>query len=283
MRSASYVRPMTTSEVYAAAFELYRRCFRPLLAINFIYTVLVIVLNYLNRPGVLRLGPTLAILTELVQIYIYAVVVIAASNAVLGRPVRVAPAFQRAAAPRALAKMLVFALPLPLARLLYLAFFPAATATLTLAAYVGGGLAIFLVMFVFRIFFLFAAPVSVLEKRGLLATVRRVVRLSAAFALPNFWRYGLFFVPFQALRALASVVLVAGFLLGTGPTATIDDLSLFLLQQIPLGLVILFLNPLRNLVATLLYYDARARQEGYDREVLAEEMGYQPLTELITA
>ena len=288
MQSASYVRPMTISEIYTAAFRLYGRHYRPLLVINFIYTVLVLALNYFNRPAAgTSLGFLLAVMTELVQVYIYAVMVVAASNAVLARPVRVGPAFRRPASPPVLAKLLIFSLPLPLMRLLYLAFFPLpaepASSLPALTSYFGGSFILFGLMFAARILLLFAAPVSILEKRGILDTLRRVLRLSWQFAGANFVRYGIFFVPFQALRWIAArIFLFGGLLLAASTQFSLTGMAAFLLMQVPLGLVILFLNPLGNLVAVLLYYDARARSENYHHEVLAEEMGYQPITEWIT-
>ena len=288
MQSASYVRPMATSEIYAAALRLYRRHFRPLLVINLIYTVLVLTLIYLSRPAAgTSIGFLLAVLTELVQVYIYAVMVVAASNAVLARPARVEPSFRRAAAPGVLVKLLIFSLPLPLLRLLYLAFFPLPAGPIstlpTLTSYLGGSFILFGLMFAVRILLLFAAPVSILEKRGIVDTLLRVLRLSWKFAGANFIRYGIFFVPFQMLRWFAArILLFGGLLLAASTQFSLSGMGAFLLMQVPLGLVILFFNPLGNLVAVLLYYDARARSENYHHEALAEEMGYQPITEWIT-
>jgi hypothetical protein len=48
------------------------------------------------------------------------------------------------------------------------------------------------------------------------------------------------------------------------------------------SLFALLLAPYLNLVLTLFYYDLRARKENYNEELLAQDMGYKPLGEMVT-
>src|SRR5574338_204708 len=109
---ASFVRPMTLSEIFRNALVLYRRHFGPLVAITLVYSLLYYPLQALiqlvlpetfNEIANLLIAPLLN--------FAYAATVVATSNAVLGRPVKVFDAYRRVLTGRIALILLVFVLP----------------------------------------------------------------------------------------------------------------------------------------------------------------------------
>lgn len=289
MQETNFVRPMTLREIFRGSFVLYRRHFWTFLAITLVYTLLYYPLNTLINWTVPESGEELAnILISPILNFAYAATVIAASNAALGRPVKLLDSYRRVLTPRILLIMVVFGLPFQLVSFLYGEIYAAAVPAgerLTFAENLVDFFALPLVSVAVHTLLIFRAQVTVLEKRGLWDTIRRVVRLSlenfnrkllvTTFIWKLFYFWLVLWIPFILVTP---PVLIYVLLTGSQPS----DAAIWIGLQIPAALFELFVSPYGLLLSILLYYDVRARKEAYNQMVLAEEMGYQPITELIT-
>ena len=57
---------------------------------------------------------------------------------------------------------------------------------------------------------------------------------------------------------------------------------IFLSDVFSVYLLAFFLVPFYNLFYMLMYYEYRARHENYNEEILAQDMGYQPMQEMMS-
>ncbi len=130
----------------------------------------------------------------------------------------------------------------------------------TIAA--GIGLLVFIPGIVVYIWFCLAAPVVIIEREGGFGALKRSRVLVKGFFDKTF-----FLVVWLTLAEAFVVILVLSlpFLVGSFPGFP----SLLSFLSICLSLPI---NAFRVISTTMLYYDLRIRKEGYDRQLLAQEL-----------
>ena len=288
MHDLNFVRPMRLREIFANALTLYARHLKTFIAITLLYLAFQYILQGIIRWKLsdAAQGTAYIIIQPLLSLA-YAATVIAASNAVLGRPVRVIQAYRRVIIPRILLIMLIFSLPFQIISYAYERYHQANFSS-------GGPVNLLGTWFDNLIFpalvvalhtlLLFRAPVTVLEKRGTRDTIRRVLRLfvenidGKTLTVGFAWRFLLFIVMVNVPFVLVTVPALL-YVMVTGQQ--LSEFSIWLGFQVLTAVLDLFASPYGLLLSILLYYDIRARKEAYNALALAEEMGYQPITEMI--
>jgi len=259
---------MGTIEIWRSVFELYRQYFLKLILVNafvmvsslFSYGTALLGLQAGTESGsivLVCLLPSISVVLGLIAIYIgLAATIVAASNAVLGRPVSVGGALRRVFSARLIWRLLL--------------------ASIEVGIRIEIGFVLLIIPgIILSVWYLFFSPVLVLEK----ITARSVLlKRSRELVRGHFWRllfvYGiLFYIPY----------LVISFVMGILVGLTGLDVLLAQLVSMVLGSIYgLVAAPVGSLLLTLLYYDLRARKENYNEELLAQEMGYRPLGEMVT-
>jgi hypothetical protein len=254
-------RPRSASELVDASFQVLRRGYLPLVTIMAIaYVPWLIVVMTVTRAVLLgagdvsaRLGQTftMMMLFSAGALVWFALIdgamTAAASDGYLGHPIDIGSALRR---------MLSRAASL-------------------LGAAILRGLAIgigFLFLFVPGVYFwakYFAAPIAVvLEGRGPLEAMGR----SSVLTGGEKWRvlrllilvWGIYFVIGFAIQIVMSIF---------GASAADPRSPIFLVAQVVGALFTVLTYPLVAVAQTLLYYDLRIRKEGYDIELMAQQMG----------
>ena len=284
------LRPRSTTEILDAAVQLLRRHFAPLFTLGVITLVPMMVIGVISAlvtdPTTTVAGeippeliPVFAIGLPIAVVWFIvgdAALIVAASDAYLGHAVSVAAALRRA-----LSRWLsVLGAVLLKAVIIFAAFMGAsivaAIAGGVLAALAGtAGLAAVGVLTVALVVamlgaslylyaLLFAVPATVvLEDRSAGSAVGRARELARGETLKIIKVFALVIV----LIVLTSVALVAAsFLL-----ARLSVLAQ-VLAMVPYALA----YPALDAVTAILYYDIRARKEGYDLELMAQELAPPP-------
>lgn len=221
---SKFIRPMNIFQVFGSVITLYLRNFLPFFGIN-----LIIFLPSLFLWGVF-VGP----------------ITIAASNAILGKPVKVGESFRQGLSKKAVGSLVVMLVVV----YIVIAAFVIAFYNSENSVIIPSLIVLYLVL---GPLFVFYPIVILLEKRGIMPALTRTFQLYFA----NF------------LRILAILVLIgAGFLV---------------LSLIPYWYVLLFIiNPAMTLLFVLTYYEYRARKENYTESTLTQELGFAPLDEMMT-
>jgi len=257
MNAPRYVRPMGTTEIFRSAFELYRQHFLTLIIVN-AFVVVPLLLSSLTSSSIVQL--VIFPFALIASYFGLAVTTVAASNAVLGRPVSVGGTFRRTFSARLIWRLL--------------------DVGLGVAVRIGIGFVLLIIPgIVLSVWYLFFSPVIVLEK---ITAQSAVLKRSRELVQGHFWRvlfvYGiLFYIPYVVISSvIGSLVLFLGLAIG------LDVLLVQLVNLVLDGLWGLVAAPIGSLLGTLLYYDLRARKENYNEELLAQDMGYKPLGEMVT-
>ena len=238
---ATALRPRSATEIVDAAFQLVRRHYAQYVVIAAIAFVPLLLLRLITPPT-RQFIP--ALLSWVFQSLAAAAIIVAVSDAYLGRAIDVGAAYRR-----------VFS----------------CLGSVLLAA-LGQGLIVavgFLLLIIPGFIFFawaFAMPAAVvLEGRGAADSWTRSRELSSGYVGKVLATLGLALLVYVfAIIALGAAL---GIALGAGRAAAI--------ATILEGLKI-FLFPIVGAVATLLYYDLRIRKEGFDIEMMAGEIGVAP-------
>ncbi len=262
-----FVRIMGTGEIIGAAFQLLFRHFFKLtflslivLAINLIVSFSILLVSILT-PEIGRSFISfvtlfsVSIMLGVVITQLSAATLLATSNAILGRPVRIW---------RVLGQ--IFSINL-FGRLLL--------ASLVIAIIVMFGYVLLIIPgLVLIVLYSFTSHVLVLEKLDVPDAMTRSRKLVSG----EFWHvvWIMFLSAILSLLLTLIPLLVAGFVINSGDPMVLIFAGLLYL------IALLIVSPFYTLVLTLLYYDLRARKENYNEEVLAEELGYEPLAEMLT-
>ncbi len=240
--SVTDLRPRSATELVDASVQMVRQNFVPLMTISVVMlSPALIVLLFLSGSvaGVLLAGFVRIILSYLAQ----AALILAVSEAYLGRPIDVADTLRRAL-PRLGAVFLVT----------LLAGFITAFAFL-----------LFIVPGIIAIARLFAAqPIVVIERRGATEALSRsndLVKGSTGRIL------GALFLVYFILSIVVGVVAIGG------QMVLLTLHAPFALVQVISTLAYAIFYPLIAAATTLIYYDLRIRKEGFDLEVMAGELG----------
>jgi hypothetical protein len=246
-------RPRSTSELVDAAFQLLRRDYMQyvmLMAISYVpWLVLLMATGQLTASASEIQSPGLFIFGMLAAMVwftlIDAVMILAVSESYMGRPVDVGGAFRTAIG--------------RVGSVLY--------AAIVKSLIVGVGLLLLIVPGVIWFAKYFAVPATiVIEGRSGPEGMKRSAQLSDG-------------LKGHVLKTLALVWLIyfvlsiaAGMIGGGMALASRSDTMLVVFTQIVNAAFRIFLYPLIAIVQTLLYYDARIRKEGYDLELMAQDL-----------
>ena len=304
MNTLSYVRPMNTRELFSSAFILYKKYFWKIFAINLVQTFTVFLIwNFSIVAGFIGgafssstgnywfLGSSIFIsyISSIIGIFVGAAMLIAVSNAVLGRPVKIRNSYYRAWSLQLLWKMFVISIPPSLIVSLIISvpiLVIMLTGSLLPLCFLPFGIVIMMVVITALVFIY---PVVILEKRGIVKTVSRSFSLFWGNALRIFLNFFLWYIPayiisliFYYIVDIPTLILISpmvtggfqeGFIVGTIVSFIIVGFTNFISGM--------FLAPFGTLLSILLYYDTRARRENYNETLLAEEMGYEVIGEMI--
>ena len=130
----------------------------------------------------------------------------------------------------------------------------------TIAA--GIGLMVFIPVIVVYIWFCLAAPVVIIEREGGFGALRR-----SRVLVKGFFDKAFLLVVWLTLAEAFVVILVLSLPFLVGSFSGFPSLLSFLAICFSLSI-----NAFRVISTTMLYYDLRVRKEGYDLEVLAQEL-----------
>lgn len=247
-------RPRSTSEIVDAAFQLLRHDYLQyvmLMALAYMPWVIIATVLGLNEAAAAT-NPAAFIVSYLVALLWYvlvdAVLVIAASEAYLGRDVNVAAAFRTAFG--------------RLGAVLW--------AGIIKSLAVGVGLLLLLVPGLYFLAKYFAIPATiVIEGRSGSGGLARSADLSDGLKGHILKTLVLVWIIYIVLAVVATLVAagLAGALLSSSPS-----LGAVVLQLVSAAFTILA-YPVISVTQTLLYYDARIRKEGYDLELMQQNLG----------
>jgi hypothetical protein len=284
------LRPRSTTEILDAAVQLLRRHFPPLFTLGVIALFPMMIVGVVSA---LVTDPTTTVAgafpPELVPVFLIgfpiagvwfilgdAAIIAAASDAYLGNPVSVAGALRRALSrwPSVLGAVLLKAI------IIFSAFMGASllagiTAGVLAAiagpagAIVAGLIAVVLVaamlgLGLYLYAMLFAVPATVvLEDRSAGSAIGRARELARGEMVKIVKVFALVFV----LILFTSVALIAA-------SFFLAQFSAFaqVVAMVPYALA----YPALDTVTAVLYYDIRARKEGYDLELMAQELAAEP-------
>jgi hypothetical protein len=279
------LRPRLPTEIVDAGFQLYRRHFGALVALSAAvfapYIVLQILLTGGQPEATVSGGITVAVLMGVGWVFgslAEAAIVIAVSNSYLHGDPDTTDALRRtfsrlgAVMLAVLLKWFIIALGFMLGVFLGLTIGAViGAATGLIAAGPTGAIVIGLVVAVTSLiggllglyYFgaYFAVPATVvLEHLGPRAGLRRSKALSEGYKRQVYGALGIPMFLFLVLQAV---------FIGLLEVMSVPLLLSFLVQQA----ITVVVSPVISVIATLLYYDARIRKEGFDIEVMAAELG----------
>lgn len=255
------LRQMGIGELIDAAIQLYRREWKVLIAIVALVLVPVTFLEaYLTRiiaspaasglitqdqaTGALVASLVVATIQLLfIQPFLTASIARAASNVYLGEPVEVGPTYRFA-----------------LARVLAILWI----SILTFLALMVGFILLVIPAFLVFVRTAFASTVLVVEgKRGTKAFGR-----SWSLASGHFWRLFVTLILAGLISGIVSVILT----IPTEAVATGLGTDGWPIRALGQSLGTVLVTPFSTLIIVLLYFDLRIRKEGFDIEVMAQEL-----------
>jgi hypothetical protein len=251
---------MEYGELFNEAFDLYKRNFALLCGIGaLVYVPYYLATAFLSRYPVLLGVLVLVLLMPLVAAS--GAVVKALADRYLGRETTIALAWGYI-----LRRMVPFSLTGILAMLLLF-----------------GGLVLFCVPGIivgFWVYFIWA--VMIVEDRYYTAAIRRSRELAAGqwgrIFVVSLLTFVLMFGIYMVVGVIG-VVLMVPFMMRSGPAQGPPQLPLafHIIQALVNGGLQTVITPFTSVLSVLLYFDVRVRKEGFDVELLAQEMGEPPL------
>ena len=255
MTTTNTYRPRAATEIIDGAIQIVRRSYVPMVTVVAIAYVPFLVLQMTVFRGlmhsvltgqILQLSIATSVGYYVMQLVWFALIdtamMVAASDAYLGRPVDIAAAFRRAA-PRLGATVIASLIKYVLVGLGFVVFFFPALAFVALY---------------------FAVPATiVLEGVGPIAGLRRSALLSKGLQ----W------------HALGTLVMIYGlyFVVIIGAAILVSLFADQTVIQLFSAIATILVYPFVPTVQALLYYDARIRKEGFDIELLAQRVGVSPV------
>lgn len=250
MSQSNYIRKMNIFQLFTTTVVLAFKNFWPLTVINVITWIPSLFYTLMG----LFMGPTL----------------IAASNAILGRPIKVADSFKRGMSPKYLWQFVLVLIPAFIIILLLndplFAFFDGIFDFSIYEEGFGDIFTLFLLYFLLFPLYVFFPMAHFLEKLSFRSALKRTFQIIRG----NWLRILLVTVLFFVFWPIYNYTLGYQLFLWFGS----DLLSVYIL--------VFILVPFISLFYMLMYYEYRARNENYSEEILAQEMGYQPMQEMMT-
>lgn len=255
MSSTKYIRPMGFREILGAMFRVYWKIFIPIIILN-------IIVNYF----------TLAI--GLVAGLFVGPVLMMASNAILGQRVKAWQSIRKGISPGLIFKIAVlsfgFILFIAILAILLLFLIMGAAPDSEIAPYVWMGSAIYAYLLLSPIW-IFVPMIMLIEQKGLRASIKR----SFQILRKNFRRILLMDL---FINLVLTVIAIVWFLLFYDPQ--FEPFVNFLTGVI-VAFVLVSVTGLNVFPFVFVYYEYRARHENYNEELLTQEMGYQPIEEMM--
>jgi hypothetical protein len=258
---ATYVRELSIPDLLRGTFEIYRSHFATVFSTFFLPVFPAAVIQVVAEiQGWTVIVPIAVFLVTILQFIAQGALTIAVSDVCLGHQPSTKRAYRRLSG-GLVGKL--FATGILVTLLLFLPLFFAAFA-IGLTGGQPSGLLLALVFVILAAWFflsaMFIAPIVILEGYWGFAAIKRSFTLARGYMLRNF----------AAFLLLLIVLFVAGGVLGAvfggllGAESSAFKLVLAAIQYLsaPLGLI----------AVLLLYYDLRARKEGYNMTTLAEDL-----------
>jgi hypothetical protein len=241
----TYVKESTVGELIGDTFRIYAKNLLPLFIICLVPLAPVELLKAAATSA--QNEPLVAIsvlLSLLVGIFVYGALTVAVSDICLGNP----PTLKRSysAIGRVMGKYL-------------------GTYLLLVLVVIIGTLLLVIPGIVAMVLLLFALPVTVIERKGGMAALKRSVALGKGF----YWRnLGVLILAALVAAGCMIPVFVVIFVLVLVSGASAEDFGF----NVILSLGNILVTPLGQIPLILLYYDMRARKEFFDGSALAQEM-----------
>jgi len=242
-----YIKALSFLDLIASIFQIYRKQFLTLLFVN----TIVFGLSYLTLTF-----SSLAFLGVFGQLA-EAVNVLVCSKAILNKPIKLLDLFKDiylAGYVWTLFLCSLFILPI----ILLVFILPADSLVVPFLEGLTG------------FTFIFLSSIVLIEKKGVIAAFKRFFQL----LFGNFWNIASKFAVAYLLYALIRTLLIA--------LLTFLQVDvLFSVELVAMAANILC-APVIDLAAVFLYYDTRVRKENFSREILAQEMGFQAINEMMS-
>ena len=242
-------QPMAVRQIFVSALRHYRVNFLKLVGIaapgTFIgglvfQAVWIYVYAEIGGPQMLMATLPYTVITVFQSLVVTAAGTFAMSQGLLGQSISVGEAYSRVLG----------------------SLFPLLGSIILFTIAAGIGLMIFIPGIVVYVWFCLAAPIVIIEREGGFGALKR-----SRVLVKGFFDRAFFLVVWLALAEAFVVILILSlpFLIGNFPGFP----SLLSFLSICLSLPI---NAFRVISTTMLYYDLRIRKEGYDRQVLTQEL-----------
>lgn len=243
MATTKFIRPMSFWGTIGTMYRLYLRFVVPILVLN----ILIAVMSWWVLLVGAFVGPVLMM----------------TSNAILGKSPRVWDSFRRGIISVSFLKIAVVSIVYIVLILI------AAIMAGALDREIGAGLPMLIYPYLFLSpLWIFIPMIMLLEKKGLRASIRR----SFQILRKDFWRIlqmdvfiTLFFIVIASLWALLAGFNAENFAVGSA-----------------IALLLTLITGFASMPYVFVYYEYRARYENYSEELLTEELGYQPIEEMLT-
>jgi len=246
MSITRYIRPMSFGETLSSMYRLYLKIMVPILLLN---TLIVAMSWWVLLVGAF-VGPVL----------------IMTSNAILGKPLKVWGSFWNGIFSSDFVKIALSSIGYILLIVFIFLFF-LITGVFGDATDFNVGPPILVYSYVILLpIWVFIPMVMLLEKKGLRASIKR----SFQILRKNFSRVlqmDIFIIVFIAVTAYLFSLLM-------GSTGGFSAGSYF-------ALLLFLFTGFSSLPYVFVYYEYRARHENYSEELLTQEMGYQPMEEMM--
>lgn len=253
------LRPMEYGELFNEAFDLYKRNFALFFGIGAVVYIPYGLLSALATGSNLLSGLVgLGFIVPLVAAY--GAIIKGLADRYLGRPTSIGEAWSYI-----LRRIVPFFFTMVIAGLLVI-----------------GGFFLFCVPGIIAAFWIaFVVPVAVVEDRYYSAAIRRSRELAAGqwlrILVIGFLTWMIIWAVWLVIGSLVALLLGVQFWARGGAGAAEDvAVGSRMAFEVLNGLLQAALTPITSLLVVLLYFDVRVRKEGYDIELLAQEMGELP-------
>jgi hypothetical protein len=244
MSTTKFIRPMSFRETIGTMYRLYLKMMIPIIILNLIVNYVTVGIGILVGIFV---GPVLMM----------------ASNAMLGQRVKAWQSIKKGVSPALFFKIALVSVTYVL--LVLIATIPFFSMDTDLA----GSFYVMLYLFLAPLW-IFIPMIMILEKQGLRASIKR----SFQILRKDFSRILQMDLFITGVCFLMALVFSLG---GTEP----GPYGNFFIGTIIAWLVV-SLTGFNALPYVFVYYEYRARKENYTEELMTEEMGYQPIEEMMT-
>jgi hypothetical protein len=248
MSTTKFIRPMSFRETIGTMYRLYLKMMIPIIILN-------LIVNYVTFGFGILVG-----------IFVGPILMMA-SNAMLGQRVKALQSIKKGVSPGLFLKIALVSITYLL--LVFIATIPFFSMTT------------YLVVGLYALLYLFLAPlwifipmIMILEKLGLRASIRR----SFQILRKNFSRILMMDAFIIAICLIITWVFASIMAAGGSEPEPMYNLGISAIVAWLLASITGF----NALPYVFVYYEYRARKENYTEELMTEEMGYQPIEEMMT-